>query len=88
MKAKGGATGAPGNRGAKKKNPPPKKGGGREREVEEDDGDGGGGSVMVCLPVRVVTYILEGSSRVVRNHREQEQIRYRLLALMRPRIDQ
>lgn len=55
--------------------------------MEEDDRTGGG-SVMVCLPVRVVTYILEGSSRVVRNHREQEQIRYRLLALMRPRIDQ
>lgn len=77
----------PGNRGecrgAKKK----KGGGSREREVEEDDRTGGG-SVMVCLPVRVVTYILEGSSRVVRNHREQEQIRYRLLALMRPRIDQ
>lgn len=43
---------------------------------------------MVCLPVKLVTYTVEGSSHVVRTHGEQEQIRYRLLVLMRPRIDQ
>lgn len=47
-----------------------------------------GGSVMVCLPVRFITYTVEGSRSVARNHQEQEQIRYRLLVLMRPRIDQ
>lgn len=64
------------------------------QQQKEKDGergrndDGTRDQSWLCLPVRVVTYTVEGSSRVVRNHQEQEQIRYRLLVLMRPHIDQ
>lgn len=58
---------------------------GGEGGVRDDDGTR---DQSWCLQVRAVTYTVEGSSRVVRNHQEQEQIRYRLLVMMRPRIDQ
>lgn len=51
--------------------------------------DGGTEDQSRCVFQSETSLILcRGSSRVVRNHQEKEQIRYRLLVLMKPRIDQ